>query len=135
MFQITAPSTPEPITATASAGSTVTIPAIVSATAVPTSSAPSMLKTPDRTIACPGRAPRVATSVAIAFAASWNPFVNEKANANATANQSAMGHDERSAPKRCEIAAGNHYTRIREIADAGPSRGRQDMYALRTDRK
>ena len=38
------PSTPDPITATVSSGATVTIPAIVSATAVPTSSAPSMLK-------------------------------------------------------------------------------------------
>jgi hypothetical protein len=48
----------------------VTIPPIVSTTAVPTSSAPSRLKTAERVIAGPGRAPRVATSVAIAFAAS-----------------------------------------------------------------
>ncbi len=42
-FQSVAASTPEPITSTACAGGTCTIPAIVSATAVPTSSAPSML--------------------------------------------------------------------------------------------
>ena len=69
-FQSVAASTPAPIVATASSGATVTIPAIVSATAVPTRSAPSMLKTAARTIACPGRAPRVATRVAIALAAS-----------------------------------------------------------------
>ena len=37
-----------------------------------------MLKTAERITACPGRALRVATSVAIALAASWNPFVSAK---------------------------------------------------------
>jgi hypothetical protein len=68
----------------------VTTPAIVLATAVPTRSAPSMLKVAETTTAWPGRAPRVATSVAIAFAASWNPFVSAKASAIATASQTAM---------------------------------------------
>ena len=54
-FQSTAASAPEPITTTASAPETVTIPAIVSATAVPTRSAPSMLKTAESTTACRGR--------------------------------------------------------------------------------
>ena len=90
-FQRTAPSAPEPITTTASAPETVTIPAIVSATAVPTRSAPNMLKTADSTTACPGRAPRVATSVAIAFAASWKPFVSANASANETANHESHG--------------------------------------------
>ena len=44
-FQATAPARPEPITAAATDGSTVTIPPIVSATAAPTSSGPSRLKT------------------------------------------------------------------------------------------
>ena len=69
-FHTTPASTAEPITATASDGWTVTIPAIVFATAVPSRSAPIMLKVADMTIAGPGRAARVATSVAIAFAAS-----------------------------------------------------------------
>ena len=45
MFQRVAPSAPAPMTATPLAAGTVTMPAIVSATAVPTSTAPSMLKT------------------------------------------------------------------------------------------
>ena len=52
---MTAARAPQPITATASPAGTLTMPAIVSATALPTSSAPSMLKTAARTIACPGR--------------------------------------------------------------------------------
>ena len=50
-----------------------------------------MLKTAERTTACRGRAPRVATSVAIAFAASWKPFVSANASANETANHKATG--------------------------------------------
>ncbi len=94
-FQSAAASTPEPITATASADGTVTIPAIVSATAVPTSSAPSMLKTAESAIAGPGRAPRVATSVAIAFAASCKPFVSANASANETASHSSIDPNHR----------------------------------------
>ncbi len=44
-FQRVAPSAPAPMTATPLAAGTVTMPAMVSATAVPTSTAPSMLKT------------------------------------------------------------------------------------------
>jgi hypothetical protein len=58
------------MTATPWPAGTVTMPAMVSATAVPTSTAPTMLKTAESATAWPGRAPRVATSVAIAFAAS-----------------------------------------------------------------
>ena len=79
------------MTATPSLAGTVTMPAIVSATAVPTRTAPSMLKVADSAIACPGRAPRVATRVAIAFAASWNPFVSENANEHATASARDIG--------------------------------------------
>jgi hypothetical protein len=68
-FQSVAARAPEPITAIA-ARQEGSIPPIVSTTAVPTSSAPSRLKTAERVIAGPGRAPRVATSVAISFAAS-----------------------------------------------------------------
>ena len=49
-----------------------------------------MLKTAARTIAWPGRAPRVATSVAIALAASWNPFVSAKAIEKAIASPSSI---------------------------------------------
>src|SRR5829696_1046174 len=87
-FQATAAARPQPITSVVSAGVTVTIPPIVSATAAPTRKGPSRLKTVARTIACPGRAPRVATSVAIAFDASWSPFVTEKPIARATATAS-----------------------------------------------
>jgi hypothetical protein len=69
-FQSVAASAPAPMTTTACSAGTVTMPAIVSATAEPTSSAPSMLKTAESAIAGPGPAPRVATSVAMAFAAS-----------------------------------------------------------------
>jgi hypothetical protein len=69
-FQTKAAKTPEPITATAAAPETVTIPAIVSATAVPKSRAPSRLKTAESATACEGSAPRVATNIAIALAAS-----------------------------------------------------------------
>ncbi len=57
------------------------MPAIVPATAAPSTSGPSMLKNAARTMAWPGRATRVATRVAMAFAASWNPLVNENASA------------------------------------------------------
>src|SRR5262249_7077624 len=61
------------------------MPPMVSATAAPTTSGPSRLNTPARTTACSGRAARVATSVAIAFDASWNPLVTAKAKASASA--------------------------------------------------
>ena len=84
-FQATAAARPDPITAVAADGATVTMPPIVSATAAPTSSGPSMLKIEAITIACSGVAARVATSVAIAFDASCSPFVIAKASANTIA--------------------------------------------------
>jgi hypothetical protein len=68
----------------ATEASTVTIPPIVFATAAPSSRGPSRLKTDASTIACLGVAPRVATSAAIAFAASCSPFVTANAAASAT---------------------------------------------------
>jgi hypothetical protein len=100
MFHVAALSTPEPMTATPTEAGTVTIPAMVSATAVPTSIAPSILKTDERTMACPGRAPRVATSVAIAFAASWNPFVRANARAQEIANASSTTDQYHGGPER-----------------------------------
>ena len=85
-FQVTAAARPEPITSTAPAGATVTMPPIVSATAAPSSSGPSRLNTDASTIACSGVAARVATSVAIALEASWSPFVVAKASANTIAS-------------------------------------------------
>ena len=84
-FQAVAPASPAPIVSTATSGSTCTILPIVFATAVPSTTAPSMLKTDESAIAWPGVAPRVATSVAIALAASWNPFVTANASARAIA--------------------------------------------------
>src|SRR5512132_342727 len=84
-FQAVAAARPEPITAIASDGETVTIPPIVSATAAPSSNGPRRLKNVARTIACEGRAARVATSVAIAFEASWSPLVTAKLRARKTA--------------------------------------------------
>ena len=61
------------------------MPPIVSATAAPTTSGPSRLKTAASSTACSGVAPRVATSAAIAFDASWIPFVNAKAKTKTSA--------------------------------------------------
>ena len=66
------------------------MPAIVLATAVPSSNGPSTLPTAASTTALPGRAARVATNVAIAFAASWTPLVNANANAIAIAATSPV---------------------------------------------
>ena len=81
-FHATAASSPAPMTSTASSPPIVTIPPIVLATAAPTSSGPSMLKTAAIASACPGRAARVATSVAMALDASCSPFVPAKAKAS-----------------------------------------------------
>ena len=80
-FHATAPVSAAPRTGITSSDGTVTMPAIVLATAVPSSSGPSTLPTAASTTALPGRAARVATSVAIAFAASWTPLVNANASA------------------------------------------------------
>ena len=56
----------------------------------PANSTPRTLNPADSTIACPGFAPRVTTSVAIAFAASWNPFVSANVSAIATASPSSI---------------------------------------------
>ena len=80
-FHATAPVSAAPNTGITSLVGTVTMPAIVFATALPRSSGPSTLPTAASSTALPGRAARVATSVAMALAASWMPFVNAKANA------------------------------------------------------
>jgi hypothetical protein len=49
-----------------------------------------MLKVAARTIAWAGRAPRVATRVAIALAASWNPLVSAKTTEKAIAKPSSI---------------------------------------------
>ena len=84
-FHATAPVSAAPITNTTSSMGTVTIPAIVSATAFPRMSGPITLPKAASTIAGPGRAARVATSVAIALAASCKPLVNANASAIPTA--------------------------------------------------
>lgn len=78
------------------------MPLTVSATAAPTSSGPTRLKIAAITIACSGVAPRVATSVAIAFDASCSPFVVEKASANtvAIASPGSIDGPMRGAPVR-----------------------------------
>ena len=80
-FHATAPVRAAPRTGITSLVGTVTMPAIVFATALPRRSGPSTLPTAASSTAVPGRAARVATSVAMALAASWTPFVNAKANA------------------------------------------------------
>src|SRR5437868_10521963 len=57
--------------------------AMVAATAVP-ASAPARLSAPAMTVACSGVRTRVATTVAIAFAASWNPLTNSKMSPSST---------------------------------------------------
>ncbi len=69
------------MTGTAWAGSTVTSLPTVFATAAPKKSGPRRLKTEAMATAGRGRAIRVATRVAIEFAASWKPLVRAKANA------------------------------------------------------
>ena len=81
VFQITEAVSPAPITATVCDGGSVTMPASVSATAVPSSSGPTTLPTVASATAGPGRAARVATSAAIEFAASCRPFVSANASA------------------------------------------------------
>jgi hypothetical protein len=63
---------------------------MVVATAEPRTNGPIKIATVAIARAAPGRAPRVATSVAIEFAASWMPFVNAKASASAIATVSPM---------------------------------------------
>ena len=72
--QATAAVRPAPTMATPSAPSTVTIPAMVPATAVPITSGPRKLKTAASTTAGPGRATRVTMGMATAAAASFTPF-------------------------------------------------------------
>ena len=84
-FQATAAPRPDPMTAVATDGATVRMPPIVSATAAPTSSGPTMLKIEAITIDWTGVAARLATSVAIPFDASCSPFVVAKASANTIA--------------------------------------------------
>ena len=78
------------MTSIAARPSIATMPPIVSATAAPTSSGPSVLKTVASTIACAGVAARVATSVAMAFDASWIPFVKANAKTKTSAIASSV---------------------------------------------
>ena len=80
-FQAVAPARPAPTTGIIWACGTVTILPMVSATAVPSRTAPPMLNTAERTTAWPGVAARVATRVAMALEASWKPLVRAKATA------------------------------------------------------
>ena len=129
-FQVTAAASPAPMTATPSAGATVTRPPIVSATAAPTSSGPSRLHTDAIAIACPGVAARVATRVAIALEASCSPFVTAKAIASSTASarpasiapRSPAGHRARSA--RASSRSPRTGTRRRTGRSPCSSRGR-----------
>lgn len=82
-FQATAAVSPAAITATVAPSM---IPPTVSATAAPSSSGPSRLNPAASSAACAGVAPRVATSAAIEFDASWSPFVTANARASATAS-------------------------------------------------
>ena len=88
-FQVTAAVRAAPTTSTVCAAGTSTIVAMVLATAAPSSSGPTRLNTAARAIAAPGLAPLVATSVAIALAASWKPLVNANAKAATTASPNA----------------------------------------------
>jgi hypothetical protein len=88
-FQATAAVRAAPITATVCEAGTWTMVAIVSATAAPSSSGPTRLQTAARVIAGPGRAPLVATRVAMALAASWNPLVTANARVTRTASTNA----------------------------------------------
>jgi hypothetical protein len=92
-FQVTAAARPAPITSIVTSGGTVTMPPIVSATAAPRNSGPSRLKTDASRIACRGVAARVATSVAIAFDASWSPFVTANPIVSSTATTSWASTD------------------------------------------
>ena len=69
-FQASAATRPAVITSTVSSGSTSTIPAIVVATADPRRNGPRKMPTAATPSAGPGRPARVATSVAVEFAAS-----------------------------------------------------------------
>ena len=84
-FHVTAPASPEPMTAIATEGATATMPPIVLATAAPRSNGPRRLKKEAIKIAWNGVAARVATSVAIAFDASCRPFVVANASDSSTA--------------------------------------------------
>jgi hypothetical protein len=85
-FQDTAAVRAAPTTVAVWAGSTSAMLAMVLATAAPSSSGPTMLQTAARAMADPGRAPLVATRVAMALAASLKPLVNAKARMTATAS-------------------------------------------------
>jgi hypothetical protein len=66
-------------------GSTRATPAIVVATAEPRRNGPTKIAVVAMASPAPGLAARVATRVAIEFAASWTPFVNANASARAIA--------------------------------------------------
>ena len=80
-FQTTAPVSPAPMTGTMISGDTSTILATVSATAAPSRKGPTRFASEAMMTAGTGLAARVATSVAMALAASWKPVVSAKARA------------------------------------------------------
>ena len=70
-----APVSPAPITANVTMlRSTMPAPTVL-ATAVPKANAATKLKNAAQTTACPGVSTRVETTVAMEFAASWNPLM------------------------------------------------------------
>ena len=81
-FQTIAPTRPAVTIGSVNAPGSMIFEPIVAATLIETN-APRKLSAPASTTARRGEIERVATAVAIAFAASWNPFV--KSNARATA--------------------------------------------------
>ena len=83
-FQAMAPSRPAKTTvASTTARSTRPFP-IVFATAVPNTKNATKLNTPAHTTAAVGDRTRVDTTVAMEFAASWNPLMKSKASATST---------------------------------------------------
>jgi hypothetical protein len=106
-FQATAAVSAAPTTVTVRDAGTWTIVAIVSATAAPSTSGPSRLQTAARTIAGPGRAPLVATSVAIALAASWKPLVTANARVSTTASTNAVSTGRQLLPAGADHSPGS----------------------------
>ncbi len=90
VFQTTAPVSAAPVTATSSFEGTCTMPATVLATAAPIRSGPNRLKNAAKATAGSGRATRVDTRVAMALAASWNPFVSANRKAMEIARMSPV---------------------------------------------
>jgi hypothetical protein len=72
---VMAPNRPEKITAKVTTLMSIIPEPMVFATAVPNPNAATKLKNAAHTTACPGDSTRVDTTVAMEFAASWNPLM------------------------------------------------------------